>query len=213
MPLDLLAMKATRSSMSDALPGPEKRRADDVLGVEALQLVHAPQQPLLEIHHAIGICEVARQPRKGAFELAGAKADIAARERDAFAAALFLPERFAAIDREIAGVRHRVGDHRPVAFDLLFRCVLSVSGPCPQGGKQQRYPGCGPEYGGDSSVSSTFRVVFRDLLVRRRMTNSFTFKKNNIMICINNDQSRPRPSRRMIGARQDAPSGNPGRRR
>ena len=34
---------------------------DDVLGVEPLNLLHAPQQPLLEIHDLVGIREVARQ--------------------------------------------------------------------------------------------------------------------------------------------------------
>src|SRR5262245_15297429 len=68
---------------------------DDVLGVKTLDLVHAPEQPLLEIHHLIGIGEIARQMGIGAVELASALAEITGLERGILGAARLLRERFA----------------------------------------------------------------------------------------------------------------------
>ncbi len=50
--------------------------------VDALQLLAAPQDARLDVHHAVGIGEVARQLGERAVDLAGTFAEIAALERD-----------------------------------------------------------------------------------------------------------------------------------
>ena len=63
--------------MSEVRPGPAELALDDVGGVEPLQVLHAPQQPLLQVHHLVGVLEVARQLGVCAFELAGTFAEVA----------------------------------------------------------------------------------------------------------------------------------------
>ena len=53
------------------------RPLDQVGAVEALQLLHAPQQPRLEVHHLAGVGEVARQFGEGAIDHARPLAEIA----------------------------------------------------------------------------------------------------------------------------------------
>ncbi len=124
MPFDLLAMKADEIFHVGGSAGAGETARDHVLGVETLDVLHAPQQALLEVHHLAGISKEARQFRKRALELACAEAEIACLERDVLGAALFLPKQFAAVDREVTWIGKRIGDHRAIALDLLLARIL-----------------------------------------------------------------------------------------
>jgi hypothetical protein len=117
-------MKAVRSSMIGGAARARKAAGEDVLGVESLKLVHAPEQALLGIHDAIGIGEIAWQFRKGTVQLAGSLAEIAGLQRRLLGAARLGPEHLTAVDREETGIRERVRQHLPVALDLFLAVVL-----------------------------------------------------------------------------------------
>ena len=93
---------------------------DDFLRVERLYGRHAPEKPLLEIHHTVGIGEVAGKLRIGAVKNAGTFAEIARFERDVLLTSRQFPQRFAPIDVEKRRVGHRVVDHFPVTLDLVL---------------------------------------------------------------------------------------------
>src|SRR5918993_2026858 len=66
-----------RPKLLDRLPAGGVRPLEEVAAVEALQLFHAPEEPGLEVHHLVGVREIARQLREGALDLARAAAEIA----------------------------------------------------------------------------------------------------------------------------------------
>src|SRR3954447_1676268 len=115
-------------------PRGREAAGNDVLGVELLHRLHAPQQPLLEVHHLAGVSEKARQPGIGALELALTLAEIAALERDVVGAALAAPQLLAAVDGEVSGVRERIAQHLAILLERLFRLLIRLR----QGGSAER---------------------------------------------------------------------------
>ena len=63
-------------------PPPGCGRLTRSAAIEALQLLHAPQERRLDVHHPVGIGEIARQLGERALHLARALAEIALLERD-----------------------------------------------------------------------------------------------------------------------------------
>src|SRR5207253_11455375 len=77
----------------------------------------AVEEPRLEVHHAVGVLEVARQARVGAFQDPRALAEVAFLERGVLRSLRFLPERLALELEELGWAA--LADHLPVALDLL----------------------------------------------------------------------------------------------
>ena len=97
----------------------------DILGRKALQPLHAPQQARLEVHHPIGIPEVARQLGERALHLAGPLAEVASLQRSGLRPPLLRPQRLPAVGIEQPRVRPRIVlQHLPVALQLPFGRVL-----------------------------------------------------------------------------------------
>src|SRR5438034_5559660 len=96
-------------------------RAEDalrgVLAAAPLQRGHAVEEPGLQVHHPVGVLEVARQPRIRALQHARAAPEVAFLERGVLRALRFFPERLA-LELEELG-RAAFGDHLAVALDFL----------------------------------------------------------------------------------------------
>ncbi len=71
-----------RAELLDRLTAAGMRPLDQVGAIEALQLLHAPEDARLEVHDAVGVGEIARQLGERAVDLAGSLAEIALLERD-----------------------------------------------------------------------------------------------------------------------------------
>jgi hypothetical protein len=90
-----------------------------------LQLVHAPEQTLLQIHHPVGVGEVAWQLPIGTLELTRPLAQVALLQRHVLAAARRRPECLAAIDVQITRIGHGIADHGAIALDLALARIVA----------------------------------------------------------------------------------------
>ncbi len=110
-----------RAELLDRLAAARMRALHVVGGADALQLLHAPEDARLDVHHAVGVGEIARQLGERAVHLARSLAEIALLERHVLRAARRGPQRLAAIGIEKAGIAPRVlAQHLPVFLDRLF---------------------------------------------------------------------------------------------
>src|SRR5437867_4617674 len=107
-------------------------RGGDGLGIEALQGLHAVEQPRLQVLHALRVGEPAWQLDEGAGDDARPLAEIAALQRGVLRAARRLPQRLA-LGLEQLG-RVAVGEHRAVLRDAVSGVVLRVQ----RAGREQR---------------------------------------------------------------------------
>ena len=119
------------------------RPLDQVGAVEALDLLHAPQKPRLEVHHLAGVGEVARQFGKGAIDHARPLAEIAFFQRHLVRAGGRLPQRLAAIGIEEARIAPRVFlQHLAIFLDRLLGLVLGGSRKREKKRTARRNDGC-----------------------------------------------------------------------
>ncbi len=120
--------------------------ANDLGALEALQLLHAPRDPGLRVHHPVGVGEEARQLRERAFELAGALAQVARLEARVEWTTLLLPEAFTLVDIQVARVAPGVvAQHLAIALDLFLRRILTGSDGPPERSQKGRAGECGDE--------------------------------------------------------------------
>ena len=132
------------AQLLDRLPAAGMRPLDEIGGVEALQLLHAPQDARLEVHDAVGIGEIARQLGEGAVDLSRHPC----RGRTARAMMFFGPRGVVhnASPRSASsnpGLLHGIFlEHLAIFFDRLFgRAILrdrhGGSGDGRTGGREQ----------------------------------------------------------------------------
>ena len=98
---------------------------DEIGAIETLQLFHAPEDAGFDIHHPVGVGEIARQLGEGAVHLSRSLAEIALRERDVLRSARRRPERLAAVGVQQSGIAPGIFlEHLPVLLDRLFRFAV-----------------------------------------------------------------------------------------
>ena len=105
MPRDSAVTKATSASMSDlrSLPAPNGCFVASS-NVMPCSVIHAVHEARLEVHHAVGVGEVARQLRVGALHHARPEPEVALLERDVLRARGLLPQALAARFPQLGGV-------------------------------------------------------------------------------------------------------------
>src|SRR5215510_9866294 len=128
--------------------------SDELQPIEALQLLHAPQDARFNIHHAIAIREIPWQPGKGAIDLAGPEAEIAAFKRYVLRTGWCLPQGFASVHVEHARVGPGISlQHRPIGLELALDGIATLlSLGC--GGEAQPYNQCCGTYALAAAVHS-----------------------------------------------------------
>src|SRR5262245_53003507 len=101
--------------------------SDELQPIEALQLLHAPQDARFHIHDAIAIREIAWQPCKGSIDLARPKTKIAAFKRHVLRTGCCLPQGFASVHVEHTRVGPRISlQHRPIGLELTLDGIAAL---------------------------------------------------------------------------------------